>query len=59
MKKIWILFLLMMTVLSVGAQSLLPVPEWTNTPAILKGQIIGYEKKHSGDEGANFCLYAL
>lgn len=44
MKKIWILFLLMMTVLSVGAQSLLPVPEWTNTPAILKGQIIGYEK---------------
>ena len=43
MKKIWILFLLMMTVLSVGAQSLLPVPEWTNTPAILKGQIIGYE----------------
>lgn len=44
MKKIWILFLLMMTVFSVGAQSLLPVPEWTNTPAILKGQIIGYEK---------------
>lgn len=44
MKKIWILFFLMITVLAGRAQSLLPVPEWTSTPAILNGQIIGYEK---------------
>lgn len=29
---------------NVAAQSLLPEPEWTNTPAVLKGQIIGYDE---------------